>query len=1111
MRNSQLATRNSLFACASLVLVALLASASLWGPGMVNTRGGGDSPFLLQRTHQMVVNLRAGIFPVRWMPDAAYGLGYPFFSYYAALPYYLAGLFVLVGLDVLTALKLVQTLGFVAAALAMYGWMHRLTRNRWAAWLAAVAYTVAPFHLVNVYVRGDSLSEFYAFVFYPLILWALDNIRRSPSATRNSPPATHHSPFAIRHLSFAICHLSFAYAGLILTHNLSAFIFAPFALLYLVVLAWRKKGSRWRVFGLGLLGLGLSLLLSAWYWLPAVAELGYVQLGPSTQDYFHYSRHFRTTDLVQPSLLFNYSVLLSGSTPFAMGLIQAVFAALGGLVLIVRGVRRRLEARWAFVLLGLLVSTAMITPLSRPLWDHLPLLPIVQFPWRFLSVQALFAAAATAALALAPPPARNTRHATRASFVIGHLSFVICRWSLVICHWSFVILTAALLIASVLLPLRPDRLPIGPADVTVERLQLYELFTENIGTSIRYEWLPGTANPRPFTSDALIEPDAPPRAIPLDGASLEAALVEREPIRQMWHVWGEGGVIAFPLLYWPGWGARVDGEPVEVWPVEGSGYLALDVPPGEHTVLLHLGRTPLRAAAEAMSLCALVVLIVAVVGARRQPSRPLVIFHFSFFISHFSFVISHLSFVICHFSFVILLLSLVFIAHSSLFIVHFSATDLTMDFEQMPYLHHNPDGVNFGGVARLAGYTLSAEELAPGDTLTVTLDWTEVGEGIYTATVRLVSPAAIRREVEPLAEATLPLSPCPLVPLSPRPLVPLSPCPSVPLSLPTDTPRGLYLLQLHLFGPAGELRALTPAGNSRGTLYLQSVRVPNGPVLPSDVAVLAPFGPAIRLHAATIAQPAPDRLAVQLVWSAARPLAANYGISLRLLDADGWLRASLDTQPGYGFLPTSLWQPGELVTDRYLLALPDDLPPGDDYRLQVVLYQVPSLAAVGQALLGDFAFPLAVPFEARRPPRVFSLPALQHQLEVDFGGQVRLAGYELEQGEDALRLTLWWQALQEPQADYTVFVHLFDPNAESIVAQSDALPRGGAYPTSWWVASEVVSETVTLSLQGVSPGTYRLAVGLYDRTVTRLQAVAADGERVPDDRLVLPTEIEVAP
>jgi hypothetical protein len=58
-----------------LKLIVLLASASLWGPGIVNTRGGGDSPFLLQRLHQMTVNLRVGVFPVRWMPDAAYGLG----------------------------------------------------------------------------------------------------------------------------------------------------------------------------------------------------------------------------------------------------------------------------------------------------------------------------------------------------------------------------------------------------------------------------------------------------------------------------------------------------------------------------------------------------------------------------------------------------------------------------------------------------------------------------------------------------------------------------------------------------------------------------------------------------------------------------------------------------------------------------------------------------------------------------------------------------------------------------------------------------------------------------------------------------------------------------
>ena len=110
----------------------------LWtGPGLVNTRGGGDSPFLFFRLQQLVTNLRDGVFPARWMPDAAYGLGYPFFNYYAALPYYFAAIFNLIGFDLLVSIKIVQTLGFVFAGLAMYRWANRHFPIRWAAWLAA--------------------------------------------------------------------------------------------------------------------------------------------------------------------------------------------------------------------------------------------------------------------------------------------------------------------------------------------------------------------------------------------------------------------------------------------------------------------------------------------------------------------------------------------------------------------------------------------------------------------------------------------------------------------------------------------------------------------------------------------------------------------------------------------------------------------------------------------------------------------------------------------------------------------------------------------------------------------------------------------------------------
>ena len=50
---------------------------------------------------------------------------------------------------------------------------------------------------------------------------------------------------------------------------------------------------------------------------------------------------------------------------------------------------------------------------------------------------------------------------------------------------------------------------------------------------------------------------------------------------------------------------------------------------------------------------------------------------------------------------------------------------------------------------------------------------------------------------------------------------------------------------------------------------------------------------------------------------------------------------------------------------------------------------------------------------------------------------------------------------------------------------------------------------MTLPLEDIPEGAYRLAVGLYDRKVTRLQAVGPDDQRLPDDRLILPVSVEI--
>jgi hypothetical protein len=143
------------------------------------------------------------------------------------------------------------------------------------------------------------------------------------------------------------------------------------------------------------------------------------------------------------------------------------------------------------------------------------------------------------------------------------------------------------------------------------------------------------------------------------------------------------------------------------------------------------------------------------------------------------------------------------------------------------------------------------------------------------------------------------------------------------------------------------------------------------------------------------------------------------------------------------------------------------------------------------------------------PERSFTVPPIDQRSEAIFGDALHFLGYNLEMAPETLRITLHWQALQRMGVAYSMFVHLFDPATEALASQADVMPHGFTYPTVWWEAEEVVSDKIAVSLEGVAPGTYRLAVGVYDfETGERLPVRDAAGELQPLDRLVLPQEIQ---
>ncbi len=1062
---------------AAVVLAAVVAAWPVISqPGLLNTRGGGDSPFLLQRLHQLAAALADGHFPARWMPDANYGYGYPFYNYDAPLSLYVAAAFRFLGFSFVRAIHLAQLAGFVVAGLGMFHLGQRWLGSRVAGLLAAVAYTVAPFHMVNVYVRGDSLAEFWAMAFYPFVLLAAESL--------TLPISNLHSPLPRRVALFAL-----AYAALILSHNISALIFTPFLLLYLllrVAAGWKypvssvqysveqRAVTRYPTPPLSqslisnLLippaALLLAFALAAWFFVPALAEQGLAQLGPVTEGYFHFSNHFRGRDLVQGGLLFDYNP--DGGVAFRLGLAQVGVAVLGAVVLLVRlGIGDWRLGNWeigrlrgAFVLFGALLAVFMITPLSRPLWDHLPLLPFTQFPWRFLSVASFFMALLTGGLVLVV-----NRAPARAAVAVG---------------------ASIALLAAGLLGLRVDHLILTDADVTAERLAEYEWFTGNIGTTVSAEYLTPESSPRPWTS-AWLNAAERDRAVALSG-ELAATLTGRTATRQTWRVVaGNGGAEArFPTLYWPGWRAAVDGEPAELRPLPSSGLMALAVPAGEHIVTLELGRTPVRLAAELVSLAALVVAAgLLVAGARRtgrgglvRVARPVVLAALG-----------------------VLLLALLWRNDPR----DLPRGDLTWDFAQMGYLHHSPGGVAFGDGTQLDEYAYSADVIPAGETLTVTLSLT-TGDA-PTAALALVSPASARPT--PAGAAEPPGLATHTVALDGDTAV-------FTLPIAPDAPAGLYVPRLRLDGA----RPLLPSGGTRGDLFLRPVRVVQDvtgrpgdweiePALPCSPAPSLPCSPtdALDVRAEVVIPWDGSQADGRFAWAVGSPLAGRYQVSWRLQDGDGRVLAQLDAQPRYGFQPTDAWLAGGVAYDWLALALPDALTGPPPHALVMLLYD----ATTGEPLLlrrvgGVAEIGGRLVYQPQEP--AFALPGGITPLDVVFGpdgdGLIRLRGYELTQMAGQLEVALYWEAPAGIPQPFTRFVHLLDADGQ-VAAQLDGHPAGNSYPTGQWAKGEIVTDTLRLNLSDLPPGAYRLATGFYRPSgdMPRLPAFGAEG-RLADDRVV---------
>ncbi|MDM8531122.1 hypothetical protein QUF63_08105 [Anaerolineales bacterium HSG25] len=225
-------------------------------------------------------------------------------------------------------------------------------------------------------------------------------------------------------------------------------------------------------------------------------------------------------------------------------------------------------------------------------------------------------------------------------------------------------------------------------------------------------------------------------------------------------------------------------------------------------------------------------------------------------------------------------------------------------------------------------------------------------------------------------------------------------------------------------------------------------------------------------------------LPITLYWQSLAPVLGDYHVFDKLLDENFEVFGGYDRLPRE-YYSTILWANEEVVEDGFGIPVQPDAPDGI-YQLHVGLYSLEtgepvSLPIMQDGQISDISSVVIGPIKVgHAPPDVTTdAPNPAVTLNQPFGDMVTLLGYTLNQTDEQLSLTLYWQANMPLPLDYTTFLHLRNPANEN-VAGMDRPPANGRYPTSLWDAGDIIVDEITLPLNDVLSGDYTPTIGLYD-------------------------------
>jgi len=509
--------------------------------------------------------LKDGQIPCRWTPDLGYNYGYPLFNFYPPLPYIVGQIFRSLSFSYMTTIKLTTLLLIVVSALAMYLLASSLS-GPIGGFLAAIFYSYAPYHAVNIYVRG-AMNEAWATAFFPLIFY----FSKKFLTTKLNP-------------TYLIL-LSLSWSGLLLSHN-------PMALTFMIFftpwcLYWYLKANHSfqikPILHLAASG-AFALALSAFFTLPVLFESKLVQIESMFENYYHYSVHFVSFKQLFFSNYWGDGPSVWGvydGMSFSIGILHWLLPLLIAIYLIYKSIKKKHFLKKYYLPIMIIslgyLATLMTHERFSFLWTLLFPIQKIQFPWRFLN-HSLF----LFSLSLAFLPALLKNISRKFGYIV--IPFVVV--ALILLNYKYFF-------------------PVTFGPITDEQ-KFSGLAWNNQITSGIYDYLPKTASIAAKIKAAdIIDQVSPP--------STEYQLLGFQKGTDWWLFNLKNETPAkFTLasLYFPNFELIDNQEPL-IYDVEPTlGRITINLESGLHQIYLKFNNTPVRSISNYLSLFAWIFIIV---------------------------------------------------------------------------------------------------------------------------------------------------------------------------------------------------------------------------------------------------------------------------------------------------------------------------------------------------------------------------------------------------------------------------------------------------------------------------------------------------------------------